>query len=160
VYDARNLRQFVLDKSQQSGWASARKSICAIRMFLRFLISQGNVPGQSLCSGFYSRLLAACFAALFGTRSGRKGLDDVARDSWGEIYFPLSVALLYRFAHGSKPLYAVPLGQLWNRFRVGVALVMFVTAYARKTTPPRSPGFFAQNYAPPLECDTAYGTNL
>jgi integrase/recombinase XerD len=42
MYDARNLRQFVLDKSQQSGWASARKSICAIRMFLRFLISQGR----------------------------------------------------------------------------------------------------------------------
>jgi integrase/recombinase XerD len=40
VYDARNLRQFVLDKSQQSGWASARKSICAVSMFLRFLISQ------------------------------------------------------------------------------------------------------------------------
>ena len=44
MYDARNLRQFVLDKSQQSGWASARKSICAIRMFLRFLISQGRCP--------------------------------------------------------------------------------------------------------------------
>ena len=42
MYDARNLRQFVLDKSQHSGWASARKSICAIRMFLRFLISQGR----------------------------------------------------------------------------------------------------------------------
>ena len=41
MYDARNLRQFVLDKSQQSGWLSARKSICAIRMFLPFLISQG-----------------------------------------------------------------------------------------------------------------------
>ena len=43
-YDARNLRQFVLDKSQHSGWASARKCICAIRMFLRFLISQGRCP--------------------------------------------------------------------------------------------------------------------
>jgi integrase/recombinase XerD len=46
VYDARNLRQFVLDKSQHSGWASARKSICAIRMFLRFLISQGRCPAS------------------------------------------------------------------------------------------------------------------
>ena len=44
MYDARNLRQFVLDKSQQSGWASARKCICAVRMFLRFLISRGRCP--------------------------------------------------------------------------------------------------------------------
>jgi integrase/recombinase XerD len=44
MYDARNLRQFVLDKSQHSGWASARKCICAVRMFLRFLISQGRCP--------------------------------------------------------------------------------------------------------------------
>ncbi len=50
VYDARNLRQFVLDKSQQSGWASARKSICAIRMFLRFLISQGRCPASLYAS--------------------------------------------------------------------------------------------------------------
>jgi phytol kinase len=28
----------------------------------------------------------------------------------------------------------MPLGQLWNRFRIGIALVIFVTAYARKTT--------------------------
>jgi len=44
MYDARNLRQFVLEKSQHSGWASARKCICAIRMLLRFLISQGRCP--------------------------------------------------------------------------------------------------------------------
>jgi integrase/recombinase XerD len=41
MYGARNLRQFVLDKSRHSGWESTRKSICAIRMFLRFLIAQG-----------------------------------------------------------------------------------------------------------------------
>ena len=50
MYDARNLRQFVLDKSQQSGWASARKNICAIRMFLRFLISQGTCPASLYAS--------------------------------------------------------------------------------------------------------------
>jgi hypothetical protein len=50
MYDARNLRQFVLDKSQQSGWASARKSICAIRIFLRFLISQGRCPASLYAS--------------------------------------------------------------------------------------------------------------
>jgi len=49
-YDARNVRQFVLDKSQQSGWACARKSICAIRMFLRFLISQGRCPASLYAS--------------------------------------------------------------------------------------------------------------
>jgi hypothetical protein len=42
MYDARNLRSFVLRKSRHSGGASTRKSICAIRMFLRFLISQGK----------------------------------------------------------------------------------------------------------------------
>jgi phytol kinase len=36
-------------------------------------------------------------------------LDGVARESWGEIYFPVSVALLYQFAHGSKLVYSVPL---------------------------------------------------
>lgn len=36
-------------------------------------------------------------------------LDDVSRRSWGEFYFPVSVALLYQFAQGNKLLYAVPL---------------------------------------------------
>ena len=46
TYDARNLRQFVLHKSRHSGWASTRKSICAIRMFLRFLIAQCRCPAS------------------------------------------------------------------------------------------------------------------
>jgi integrase/recombinase XerD len=50
MYDARNLRQFVLHKSRHSGWASTRKSICAIRMFLRFLISQGRCPAHLYAS--------------------------------------------------------------------------------------------------------------
>ena len=50
MYDARNLRQFVLDKSRHSGWASTRKSICAIRMFLRFLIAQGKYPASLYAS--------------------------------------------------------------------------------------------------------------
>ena len=50
LYDARNLRQFVLAKSRHSGWASTRKSICAIRMFLRFLISQGKCPASLYAS--------------------------------------------------------------------------------------------------------------
>lgn len=36
-------------------------------------------------------------------------VDDVSRKSWGELYFPLSVALLYQLAHGNKLLYTVPL---------------------------------------------------
>jgi len=50
MYDARNLRRFVLAKSRHSGWASTRKSICAIRMFLRFLISQGRCPASLYAS--------------------------------------------------------------------------------------------------------------
>ena len=50
MYAARNLRQFVLDKSRHSGWASTRKSICAIRMFLRFLIAQGLCPASLYAS--------------------------------------------------------------------------------------------------------------
>ena len=50
MYDARNLRQFVLRKSRHSGGASTRKSICAIRMFLRFLISQGKCPASLYAS--------------------------------------------------------------------------------------------------------------
>ena len=199
-------------------------------------IFSGRVPIFIICGASITLLLAMRYVPL--VRVPLSGvLDDVARDSWGEMYFPLSVALLYQFAHGGKLLYAVPLvvltladtvaaltgaeygrhgytatgatksmegsiaffcvaffsvnvalvvfsdvgrietllisldialivmlleaiawrgldnifiplgvfillrlymamslGQLWNRFRVGVALVMFVTAYARKTT--------------------------
>ena len=74
MYDALNLRQFVLDKSQHSGWASARKCICAIRMLLRFSDLAGKVPRVSLCVNPYFRPLAAlCFAILFTSRSGRTG---------------------------------------------------------------------------------------
>jgi len=41
-FDARRLRQFVLEKSQQSGWAAAKKCTTALRMFLRFLIAEGK----------------------------------------------------------------------------------------------------------------------
>jgi site-specific recombinase XerD len=39
-FDAQSLRQFVLEKSQQSGWAAAKKCTTALRMFLRFLIAE------------------------------------------------------------------------------------------------------------------------
>lgn len=41
-FDAQGLRQFVLETSQQSGWARTKKHTTALRMFLRFLISEGK----------------------------------------------------------------------------------------------------------------------
>jgi site-specific recombinase XerD len=41
-FDAQSLRQFVLEKSQQSGWAAAKSCTTAVRMFLRFLIAEGK----------------------------------------------------------------------------------------------------------------------
>lgn len=41
-FNARSLRQFVLEKSQTSGWATAKKCTTALRMFLRFLIAKGE----------------------------------------------------------------------------------------------------------------------
>lgn len=61
-----------------------------------------------ICGASIALLLAIRYLPLIHNRLSGV-LDDVARDSWGEIYFPLSVALLYYFAHGSKLLYAVPL---------------------------------------------------
>jgi len=39
VFNAQILRQFVLEKSQKSGWATAKTCTTALRMFLRFLIA-------------------------------------------------------------------------------------------------------------------------
>lgn len=41
-FDAQSLRQFVLEKSQHCGWASAKKCTTALRMFLCFLIAEGK----------------------------------------------------------------------------------------------------------------------
>ena len=43
-FDAQSLRQFLLDKSQQSGWATVKNCTTAFRMFLRFLIAEGKCP--------------------------------------------------------------------------------------------------------------------
>ncbi len=43
-FDAQSLRQFVLDRSQQSGLPTAKTCITALRMFLRFLIAKGKCP--------------------------------------------------------------------------------------------------------------------
>ena len=41
-FDAQGLRKFVLDRSQQCGWAAAKRCTTAVRMFLRFLIADGK----------------------------------------------------------------------------------------------------------------------
>jgi len=41
-FEARKLRQFILDTSHRCGWASAKKCTTAVRMFLRFLIAGGT----------------------------------------------------------------------------------------------------------------------
>ena len=41
-FDAKGLREFVLQKSQQCGWAAAKTCTTALRMFLRFLIAEGK----------------------------------------------------------------------------------------------------------------------
>jgi len=199
-------------------------------------IFTSRAPVFILCGASIALLLAIRYLAPIRKRMSGV-LDDVARESWGEVYFPVSVALLYQLAHGGKLVYAVPLvvltladtvaaltgaeygkhgytatgvtksmegsiaffcaaffsvnvalvvfsdagrietllisldialvvmlleaiawrgldnifiplgvfillrlylamslGQLWNRFKVGAVLVIFVTAYARKTT--------------------------
>jgi len=41
-FDAQSLRQFILETSRHSGWAKAKRCTTALRMFLRFLISEGQ----------------------------------------------------------------------------------------------------------------------
>jgi site-specific recombinase XerD len=43
-FNAQSLRRFVLERSQQWGWAAAKKCTTALRMFLRFLIAEGRCP--------------------------------------------------------------------------------------------------------------------
>lgn len=43
-FTAQSLRRFVLERSQQWGWAAAKKCTTALRMFLRFLIAEGQCP--------------------------------------------------------------------------------------------------------------------
>lgn len=42
--NAKNLRQFVLDKSRSQGLAATKNCTTALRMFLRFLIAEGRCP--------------------------------------------------------------------------------------------------------------------
>lgn len=71
-------------------------------------IFSNRVPIFIICGASIALLLAIRYLPLIRNRLSGV-LDDVGRESWGEIYFPVSVALLYQFAQGSKLLYAVPL---------------------------------------------------
>ena len=46
--DAHRLRQFVLQQSQATGWATVKRCTTALRMFLRFLIAEGRCPAGLL----------------------------------------------------------------------------------------------------------------
>jgi len=46
TWDARSLRQFVLEGSRTCGWAAAKKRTTALRMFLRFLIAEGRCASE------------------------------------------------------------------------------------------------------------------
>jgi len=49
-FEARGLRQFVQDLSQQGGWATGKQCITAVRAFLRYLIADGRCPaGLDAC---------------------------------------------------------------------------------------------------------------
>jgi phytol kinase len=74
---------------------------------LPWIFSKG-LPVFIICGASIALLLAIRYVPLMRSRLAGV-LDDVGRESWGEIYFPLSVALLYQLAGGSKLLYAVPL---------------------------------------------------
>ena len=71
-------------------------------------IFSSRIPVFIVCGASIILLLAMKYVPFM--RSHLSGvLDDVARESWGELYFPVSVALLFQLAHGDKMLYAVPL---------------------------------------------------
>ena len=71
-------------------------------------IFSNRTPIFIICGASIALLLTMRYVPLIrGQLSGV--LDDVGRESWGEVYFPFSVALLYQLAHGNKLLYALPL---------------------------------------------------
>lgn len=48
LFDAKSLRQFVLEKGQHSGWSAVKNCTAALRMFLRFLIAEGKCSADLL----------------------------------------------------------------------------------------------------------------
>jgi phytol kinase len=68
----------------------------------------GTFPILVICAASVALLLSLRYTPL-GKKHLSGVLHDVSRQSWGELYFPLSVAVLAQLAHGDKLLYAVPL---------------------------------------------------
>jgi len=61
AFDARSLREFVIEGSQGCGWAVAKKRTTALRMFLRFLIAEGKcAPGLFSLTGGCHRCRVTC----------------------------------------------------------------------------------------------------
>jgi phytol kinase len=71
-------------------------------------IFSGRMPIFIICGASVTLLVAMRYLPLARNRLSGV-LDGVARESWGELCFPISVALLYQLSHGRKLLYAVPL---------------------------------------------------
>lgn len=71
-------------------------------------IFPGTIPIFIICGASLALLLTMRYVPLVKKQLSGV-LHDVSRQSWGEFYFPLSVALLAQLAHGEKFLYAVPL---------------------------------------------------
>ena len=81
TWQARDLRQFVLDGSQTCGWAAAKKRTTALRMFVRFLVAEGQCASdlhaaiptlvhrrlsslpRYLCAEDVERVIASCDVA-------------------------------------------------------------------------------------------------
>jgi phytol kinase len=71
-------------------------------------IFSATLPIFIICGVSIALLLTMRYAPLVKKQLSGV-LHDVSRQSWGELYFPLSVAALAQVAHGDKLLYAVPL---------------------------------------------------
>jgi integrase/recombinase XerD len=50
MWQARDLRQFVLDGSRTCGWAAAKQRTTALRMFVRFLVTEGHCASDLLAA--------------------------------------------------------------------------------------------------------------
>ena len=89
-------------------WVRKLAHICTglLSISLPWIFSSG-IPIFVLCGTSVALLLAMRYVPAVGRRLS--GALAASRESEGEIYFPVSVALLYLFSHGDKLLYTVPL---------------------------------------------------
>jgi len=50
MFNAESLRQFILERSQHSGWSEAKNCAAALRMFLRFLVAEGKCSADLIAA--------------------------------------------------------------------------------------------------------------